>query len=56
MDTLSQPQFLASDDETWEGVLKQTSYHERLGLGVDESTMFGDYFLLEAAAKMLELI
>ncbi len=56
MGTLCQPQFLASDDETWEGVLKQASYHERLGLGVDESTMFGDYFLLEAAAKMLELI
>ena len=40
----------------WEGLLKQAAYHERLGLGVDESTMFGDYFFLESAAKLLKLI
>ncbi len=56
MQSLSQPEFLASDDGDWEGILKQAAYHERLGLGVDESTMFGDYFFLESAAKLLKLI
>ena len=56
IDRLSQPDFLASDDSDWEGVMKGASYHERLGLGVDESAMFGDYFLLEAAARLLGLI
>lgn len=56
MNSLSQPQFLASNDGDWEGVLKQAAYHERLGLGVDESTMFGDYFFLEAAGRLLKLI
>ena len=53
---LSEPEFLADDDSEWEGILKQAAYHERLGLGVDESTMFGDYFFLESAAKLLKLI
>ena len=56
LDSLSEPEFLASGDSEWEGVLKQAAYHERLGLGVDESTMFGDYFFLESAAKLLNLI
>ena len=56
MNSLSESDFLASDDPAWEGLLKQAAYHERLGLGVDESTMFGDYFLLESAAKLLSLI
>ena len=54
--TLSQPEFLASGDRDWEGLLKRAAYHERLGLGVDESAMFGDYFFLESAAKLLKLI
>jgi hypothetical protein len=29
-------------------VLKHGSYHEAKGLGVDESVMWGDYFLLDA--------
>jgi len=45
---LCEPDFLASDDPTWEGVLKHGSYHEAKGLGVDESVMWGDYFLLDA--------
>jgi len=56
MESLSEPAFLACDDKDWEGLRKQAAYHERLGLGVDESTMFGDYFFLEAAAKLLKLI
>jgi len=34
-------------------VLKQGMYHERLGLGVNESVMWGDYFFLEAVCKVL---
>jgi len=56
INTLCRPEFLAGEDAAWEGVLRQAAYHERLGLGVDESTMFGDYFLLEAAARLLQLI
>ncbi|MEZ4832094.1 MAG: hypothetical protein R2873_08855 [Caldilineaceae bacterium] len=36
-----------------EGILKQGMYHERRGLGVNESVMWGDYFFLEAVSKVL---
>jgi unsaturated chondroitin disaccharide hydrolase len=45
---LCEPDFLAADDPEWEGVLKHGTYHETKGLGVDESVMWGDYFLLDA--------
>ncbi len=50
MYSLRGPDFLANADPEWEGVLKHGSYHERKGLGVDESVMWGDHFFLEAAA------
>lgn len=40
--------FLSPPEEDWAGVLKHASYHEAKGLGVDESVMWGDYFLLDA--------
>jgi unsaturated chondroitin disaccharide hydrolase len=45
---LLEDDFLAAGDEAWEGILKHGSYHEHKGLGVDESVMWGDYFLLDA--------
>ena len=45
---LAEDDFLAADDAEWEGVLKHGSYHEGKGLGVDESVMWGEYFLLDA--------
>lgn len=45
--------FLASRNESWEGVLKHGSYHETKGLGVDESVMWGEYFFTEALDKVL---
>ena len=51
LDTLTGPEFLASETPGWEGILKHGAYHERRGLGVDESVMWGDYFFLEAIAK-----
>ncbi len=53
METLTTPEYLAVETPGWEGILKQGMYHERLGLGVNESVMWGDYFFLEAAAKVL---
>jgi unsaturated chondroitin disaccharide hydrolase len=53
LDTLLTPEFLAADTPGWEGILKHGSYHERLGLGVDESVMWGEYFFCEALDKLL---
>jgi unsaturated chondroitin disaccharide hydrolase len=53
LDTLTGPEFLAADTPGWEGILKHGIYHQRKGLGVDESTMWGDYFFLEALLKVI---
>ncbi|MCL5996472.1 MAG: glycoside hydrolase family 88 protein [Chloroflexi bacterium] len=53
LDTLTEPEFLAIDTPGWEGVLKHGMYHQRKGLGVDESVMWGDYFYLEALSKVV---
>ncbi len=53
IDSLTEPEFLAVDTPGWEGILKHGSYHETKKLGVDESVMWGEYFFLEAAAKVL---
>jgi len=52
LDTLTGPEFLAEHTPGWEGLLKHGIYHQRKGLGVDESVMWGDYFLLEAIGKV----
>jgi unsaturated chondroitin disaccharide hydrolase len=54
LDTLTGPEFLADQTPGWEGVLKHGIYHQGKGLGVDESVMWGDYFLLEAFGKVLD--
>jgi unsaturated chondroitin disaccharide hydrolase len=51
--TLTGPEFLASSTPGWEGVLMKGMYHQRLGLGVNESVMWGDHFFLEAVSKVL---
>jgi len=51
--TLMRPEFLASETPGWEGILKHGIYHERKGLGVDESVMWGEYFFLVALDKAL---
>ena len=50
---LCTPEFLATPEEDWEGVLKHGSYHEMKRLGVDESVMWGEYFFAEALDKVL---
>ena len=53
LEHLTGPDFLADHTPGWEGILKHGIYHQRKGLGVDESVMWGDYFFLEAAGKVL---
>ena len=53
LSTLCTPDFLAMETPGWEGILKHGTYHTRLGLGVDESVMWGDYFFVEALDQAL---
>jgi unsaturated chondroitin disaccharide hydrolase len=53
LETLSGPEFLVQPSRTWEGILKHGIYHQKKGLGVDESVMWGEYFFLEAVYKVL---
>jgi unsaturated chondroitin disaccharide hydrolase len=52
--TLLTNDFLATGRPGWEGILLHGIYHERKGLGVDESVMWGDYFFLAALDKLLQ--
>ena len=54
LDTLTSPEFLANETPGWQGIIKHGMYHQRKGLGVDESVMWGDHFFLEALAKVLD--
>lgn len=53
IEKLCSSEFLASNDDEWEGVLMHGSYHEQKRLGVDESVMWGEYFFAEALDKVL---
>jgi unsaturated chondroitin disaccharide hydrolase len=53
LNTLTEPEFLAVETPGWEGILKHGIYHQRKGLGVDESVMWGDYFFLEALSNVI---
>ena len=55
LDTLTGPRYLANETPGWEGILMHGIYHLPKGLGVDESVMWGDYFLVEAVDKALAL-
>ena len=53
LSALCSPAFLADEHPGWEGILRHATYHERRGLGVDESVMWGDYFFVEALDRVL---
>jgi unsaturated chondroitin disaccharide hydrolase len=53
LDSLCTDRYLAWSDPGWEGVLKHGVYHFHKKLGVDESVAWGDFFFLEAVAKVL---
>jgi unsaturated chondroitin disaccharide hydrolase len=56
VETLTRAPYLASGDATWEGILKGGVYDNRQGVGVDESVMIGDVFVVEAMVRALELL
>jgi unsaturated chondroitin disaccharide hydrolase len=47
-------QHLARKDKKWEGILKGGVYHLPKELGVDESVMWGEYFLVESLEQVLQ--
>jgi unsaturated chondroitin disaccharide hydrolase len=53
LDTLCTDRYLAWTTPGWEGVLRHGVYHFHKKLGVDESVMWGEFFFLEAIAKVL---
>ena len=55
LDTLTGEDYLAASTPDWEGILLHGSYHQRKGLGVNESVMWGEYFFVEALDKALRL-
>ncbi len=52
LSTLLSSEFLAEHTPGWEGILKHGIYHKRKHIGVDESVMWGDYFLLSALDRL----
>ena len=56
LNTLTSPEYLAIETPGWEGILKHGCYHQRKGLGVDESVMWGEYFFVEAVEKGLSML
>ena len=48
--------YLGAADPAWEGVLKGGVYHLNKDLGVDESVMWGEYFLMEALDAALRVM
>jgi hypothetical protein len=54
IDSLTTPYFLAADRPGWEGILLHGIYHLPQNTGVDESMIWGDYFLLECLNAILQ--
>ena len=45
--------YLCEEDEN--GILKHGCFHKPAGMGVDESLIWGDYYLVEAIMKLMEV-
>jgi unsaturated chondroitin disaccharide hydrolase len=56
LDALLTDDYVAWSTPGWEGVLKRGVYHFHKGLGVSESVMWGEFFLLEAVDKVLKSV
>ncbi|MCU1439264.1 MAG: glycosyl hydrolase [Rhodoglobus sp.] len=52
---LCTPEFLTTPGDGWEGLIKRATYHRGNGLGVQESTMWGDYYFVEALERYRRL-
>ncbi|MCO6456915.1 MAG: glycoside hydrolase family 88 protein [Pirellulaceae bacterium] len=55
LDALVSPDYLADSTPDWEGILKHGVYHTEKQLGVDESVMWGEFFLVEALTRAVTL-
>lgn len=53
LDAMVDPEYLAIETSGWEGILKHGVYHTEKNLGVDESVMWGEFFLVEALTKVV---
>jgi unsaturated chondroitin disaccharide hydrolase len=53
LDALMSPEYLANETPGWEGILKHGVYHTAKNLGVDESVMWGEFFLVEGLTKVV---
>ncbi len=53
--TLRSTEFIAADTPGWQGILRHAVYHYANRLGIDESVMWGDYYLVEALDKASRL-
>ena len=52
VERLSAPDFLADPRTGWEGIIRQSTYHRRNDVGVNESVMWGDYYYVEALERL----
>jgi unsaturated chondroitin disaccharide hydrolase len=48
LSTLTAEEYLGTHEPAYEGILRHGVYHRPMNWGVDESVMWGDYFLMEA--------
>jgi len=55
VNTLTRPPFI-HDDPQWEGILKGGCYHMHKDLGINESSMWGDFYFVEAMNMALAAI
>lgn len=53
LDAMTEPEYLGSSVEGYEGILRHGVYHTEKKLGVDESVMWGEYFFVEALTKVV---
>ncbi len=56
IDALLGPEYLAADTPQWDGLLQHGVYDYNRRIGVDESLICGDYFLVEAITKVLATV
>ena len=47
--------FIAADTPGYEGILMHAIYHQRNGLGIDQSVMWGDHYFVEALTRASRL-
>lgn len=46
-------EYLGKQTKGWEGILQGSLYHLHRGLGINESSIWGDYFFVEALERVL---